>query len=263
MAAARVPVLMYHRVGEARDARESRYAIDPAGFASHMQALAAHGYRAVHIDAFVEWLEGGADLPEGAFLLTFDDGFLGVHDHAWQVLKALDWPFTVFLVSDRIGGGDEWIKRDDPSASSHPLLDVEHIRAMQAEGVSFQSHTRSHRSLTGLDDGDLRDELEGSRQALAAVLGRDVEYLAYPFGHADARVEAAARAAGYRVAFCTQAGFNRRDGNPFQIRRLDIFGTDSPATLLRKIRLGTSDGSLANAARYYVSRAKARLSHPR
>jgi peptidoglycan/xylan/chitin deacetylase (PgdA/CDA1 family) len=263
MAAARVPVLMYHRVGEVRDAGEARYAIDPAGFASHMRALAAQGYQAVHIDAFVEWLEGGADLPDGAFLLTFDDGFLGVHDHAWQVLRALEWPFTVFLVSDRIGGRDEWIERDDPPASSHPLLDVEHIRAMQAEGVSFQSHTRSHRSLTGLDDDGLREELEGSRQALAALIGSDVEYLAYPFGHADAKVEAAARAAGYRAAFCTQPGFNRLDVDPFQIRRLDVYGTDSAATLLRKIRLGTSDGSLANAARYYVSRARARLSHSR
>ncbi len=257
--ATRIPVLMYHRVGASSNAWEARYAISPEGFAAHMQTLARSGYRAVDIDALVDWLEGGAALPEGAFLLTFDDGFRGVREHALPVLEKLGWPFTVFLVSDLIGGEDVWTRSSNPSGATFPLLDAGEIRDMQRRGCSFHSHTRSHASLPKLDDVALADQLRGSRSALAELLDHDVRYIAYPFGHLDERVEAATRAAGYRAAFATQPGFNRRDVNRFRIRRIDVFGTDTPAMLARKIHLGSNDGSLGHALRYYLARLSSRL----
>ena len=257
--AERVPVLMYHRVGPAHNAWEARYAIAPEAFAAHMQALRRKGFRAVTIDALVTWLVGGPALPEDAILVTFDDGFRGVRDHALPVLERLGWPFTVFLVSDLIGQDDAWTRAANPAGVTYPLLDADEIRDMQMRGVSFHSHTRSHASLPTLDDAALADQLRGSREQLSTLLGHEVPYLAYPFGHADERVEAAARGAGYRAAFSTRSGFNRRDVNPFQIRRLDIYGTDTPAMLLRKIRLGSNDGSLGYAARYYLDRVKSHL----
>jgi peptidoglycan/xylan/chitin deacetylase (PgdA/CDA1 family) len=259
MVEARVPVLMYHRVGEAHNAWEARYAIDPSAFAAHMHVLASRHYRAVGIDALVDWLEDGRELPPRSFLLTFDDGFVGVHDYAWPVLRELGWPFTVFLVAGLIGGSDEWTRTANPSGITYPLLDIGHVRAMQRGGVSFHSHTVNHVSLPRVDDSCLEEEVAGSRRILSELLEAEVAYLAYPFGHLDERVEAAARAAGYRAAFSTQPGFNRRDVNRFRIRRLDVYGTDTPAMLLRKIHLGCNDGSLSNRLRYYLSRAWARL----
>jgi peptidoglycan/xylan/chitin deacetylase (PgdA/CDA1 family) len=260
---ARVPVLMYHRVGESHNAWEARYAISAANFAAHMRALAAAGYRPITVDAFVAWLEGGAALPEGAFLLTFDDGFRGVREHALPVLETLQWPFTIFLVSDLIDGQDVWTRVSNPSGRTYPLLNADEIRDMQKRGCSFHSHTRSHASLPSLDDAELASQLVGSRDALSRLLGQEVDYLAYPFGHLDERVEAATRAAGYRAAFATQPGFNRRDVNLFRIRRLDVFGTDTPAMLLRKVHLGSNDGSLMQVGRYYLERLTSRLTGAR
>jgi peptidoglycan/xylan/chitin deacetylase (PgdA/CDA1 family) len=259
MAEPRVAVLMYHRVGSARNDWEARYAISPQRFAAHMDTLASKGYRAVEIEDFVKWLDGRATLPPGAMLVTFDDGFRGVRDHALPVMRALHWPFTVFLVSDLIGREDVWTRASNPSGVSYPLLDAAAIHDMQRQGVTFHSHTRTHPSLPTLDDSALTEELAGSRTALSELLGCDASYIAYPFGHLDERVERAARDAGYRVGFSTQSGFNRRDVNRFRIRRIDVYGTDTPAMLLRKLRLGTNDGSLAHAARYYVGRLQHRL----
>lgn len=256
---ARVPVLMYHRVGEAHNDWEARYSITPANFAAHMQTLANQGYRAIDIDALVAWLEGGPPLPPGALLVTFDDGFCGVGEHALPTMEALGWPFTVFLVSDLIGREDFWMRGRHPAGISYPLLNESEIRDMQHRGVSFHSHTRSHADLTTLDNLQLAHELADSRNALAQLLGQPVAYIAYPFGRFDERVEAATRAAGYRAAFSTQPGFNRPNVNRFQIRRLDIFGTDTPAMLLRKIQFGSNDGSLGKAARYYFQQLKTRL----
>lgn len=261
--APRVSVLMYHRVGPAHNAWEARYAIAPEAFAAHMHALQREGYRAVTADALVDWLEGGAPLPEGSLVVTFDDGFRGVREHALPVLEAMRWPFTVFLVSDLIGQDDIWTRHQNPAGVTYPLLDASEIADMQHRGVSFHSHTRSHASLPTLDDAALVEQLAGSREQLSALLGREVRYLAYPFGHVDDRVAAATRTAGYRAAFSTQSGFNRRDVDRFRIRRIDVYGTDTPAMLLRKVRFGGNDGRLAQVAAYYVGRVTSRLAGAR
>ena len=260
MSAGGVIVLMYHRVGLARNAWEARYAISPERFEAHMLALARRGMHAVPVDALGDWLENGASLSAGAFVLTFDDGFRDVRERALPVLERLHWPFAVFLVSNFIGADDAWTRAANPDGATHPLLNAEEILDMQRRGVGFHSHTCSHASLPGLDDDRLSRELVESRVALQHLLGRQVDYLAYPFGHLDERVVSAARKAGYRAAFSTQPGFNRPDVDRFRIRRIDVYGSDTPAMLMRKVRLGTNDGRLSNLARYYLSRGKARLS---
>ena len=224
-----------------------------------MLALRRAGMRAIEASSLVEWLEGGSPLPPGSFVLTFDDGFRGVGEHAHPLLRRLGWPYTVFLVSGLIGGEDVWTRSSNPDRRTFPLLDADEILEMQREGVSFQSHTCNHASLATLEDRHLAAELVDSRVVLQRLLGRPVDLLAYPFGHVDERVAAAAKGAGYRAAFSTQPGFNRRDVNPFRIRRIDVYGTDTPAMLLRKIRFGTNDGSIAQLARYYWGRAQSRL----
>jgi peptidoglycan/xylan/chitin deacetylase (PgdA/CDA1 family) len=257
--ALRLPVLMYHRVGDAHNDWERKYCVSPQRFEAQMKALNARGCRAVTLDEFFGWLDGGPSLPEGAFLLTFDDGFLGVHEHAAPILRHLDWPATVFLVSTLIGKRDSWCEAHNPSGATYPLMDANHIRELQNHGFRFESHTRSHADLPTLDDDDLRRELAGSRIELEDLLGKPVGYLAYPFGRYDERVLNTARDAGYAAAFSTQPGFNRKGIHRFRLRRLDVFGTDSPAALCRKIELGTNDGSLANSVRYRASRIATRL----
>lgn len=254
----RVLVLMYHRVGEVASVVESKYCVTPVRFAAQMRGLADRGYRAVSIDAFVQWLEGGPPLAAGDFVLTFDDGFLGVRDHALPILERLGWPFTVFLVTDLLGGVDSWKRNDGTAGGQHPLLSIEDVRTMRQGGCSFHSHTRRHLSLPGLDDAALADALTASRATLATLVGDGSHYLAYPYGHVDDRVELAARAAGYKAAFSVQPGFNRRDVNPFRIRRLDVFGTDTSSMLLRKVLFGSNDGTLRPALHYYWQRIAGR-----
>ncbi len=254
-----VVVLMYHRVGEARNDWERKYCVAPRRFEAQMRALRRAGHVGIAIDDFVAWLEGGQAAPSGSVVITFDDGFRGVREHALPVLERMGWPCTIFLVSDLIGASDVWTRAQNPSGATYPLLDAGEIHDMQQRGVSFHSHTRSHASLPTLDDAALLDELTGSRERLAELLGRDVHYLAYPFGHVDDRVRRATHAAGYRAAFSTRPGFNRRDVDRHSIRRIDVFGTDTPAMLLRKVRMGCNDGTLASSLRYYAGRAAHRL----
>ena len=253
---------MYHRVGKPESQTDQRYCVMPTRFAEQMKVLARHGHRGVSIERLLDWMDGGPPLNDKDIVITFDDGFRGVLEHAFPVLNALGWPATVFLVADEIGGTDEWHSATDPMGVRHRLLSADDIRTLQVGGWSFHSHTCTHASLTQLDDESLRTELVRSRAALTDLLGNQPYCLAYPYGHVDDRVEAAARKAGYRAAFSVQPGFNRRDVNPFRIRRIDVFGFDTPRVLLLKVRLGSNQGGLRHAAAYYWRQASRRLGIP-
>jgi peptidoglycan/xylan/chitin deacetylase (PgdA/CDA1 family) len=255
----RIPVLMYHRVGIAHNAWEGRYCVSPNRFAEHMHRLAAQGRQACSLGDFFAWLEGNKELPEGSFLLTFDDGFLGVYEHAVPVLQDLGWPATVFLVSRLIGGQDVWCQTENPAGVTYPLMTRKDIEAMRVMGFSFHSHTRLHPDLTTLSDDELTQELTGSRKDLEELLQEPVTCLAYPYGQYDERVVTASRNAGYRIAFSTQPGFNRQNVDRYRIRRLDISGTDTPAMLERKVFFGSNDGSWRHSLRYYGARIRQRL----
>jgi peptidoglycan/xylan/chitin deacetylase (PgdA/CDA1 family) len=250
---------MYHRVGEAHNDWERRYCISPARFESHMKALQSSGLHPCTIDRFVAWLEGHGTLPEGSFVLTFDDGFFGVYEHAFPLLAAMGWPATVFLVSGLLGRKDAWTAKDNPAGKTYPLLGAREIDEMAKRGFSFHSHTRSHPDLRKLPPQALREELVGARQDLENLLGRAVPYLAYPYGWFDEAVMDATRSSGYTAAFSTQPGFNRRDVDRYRIRRLDVYGSDTASALLRKIALGSNDGSWWHSVRYYGERMAARL----
>jgi len=255
----RVTVLMYHRVGDARNDWERRYCVSPERFASHMQALKRRGMRPCRVEDFVGWLTGAGTLREGAFVLTFDDGFLGVYEHAFPLLSKMGWPATVFLVSGLLGGRDEWTSHENPSGTTYPLLGRREIKEMARGGFSFHSHSRSHPDLRQLNTHVLAKELSGARRDLEDLLGRPVPYMAYPYGRYDEQVVEAVKAAGYTAAFSVQPGFNRRDIDRYRIRRLDVYGTDTAGALLRKVAFGSNDGSWWQPVKYYADRIVARV----
>lgn len=255
----RVAVLMYHRIDRHAEPRDAAYCVTPNLFARHLDWLASNGYQPCSVGAFEQWYLHAAALPDRSILITFDDGFRGLHEYALPLLAARRWPATVFLVSGLIGASDIWASREFGVAGAHALLDRAQITEMAQCHFEFHSHSRTHPDLTALSDHELRDQLTGSREELQDLLGRPVDYLAFPFGRVDARVKEAARSAGYRLGFSVLAGFNQRAGDAFEVRRLDVTGRDSRARFGRKVALGSNDGSLGFQLRYVARRALARL----
>ena len=172
------------------------------------------------------------------------------------------WPFTVFLVSGLTGCTDVWTRGSNPDGRTYPLLDADEILDMQRRGVSFHSHTRSHASLPLLDDGNSSASWSTPDRHSSRCSGREVSYLAYPFGRVDERVVAATRKAGYRAAFSTQPGFNRSGVDRYRIRRIDVYGP-TPGDVAAQDALRHQRGRTSTLLRYYAGRFRARLFAPR
>ncbi len=94
---------------------------------------------------------------------------------------------------------------------------------MSAAGVSFGSHSATHRILTHLDSREIRREVEGSWQTLKEKGVATVPVFCYPNGDWSAEVERSVEAAGYAAATTTEFGHeSRAPSRRFGLRRISI-----------------------------------------
>jgi hypothetical protein len=60
-----------------------------------------------------------------------------------------------------------------------------------------------------------------------------------------------------------KSGFNSKKDSFFELRRLDIFGTDSLLQFAIKVAFGTNDGSIMLLTKYYMNRLAEKTRKPR
>jgi len=163
-----------------------------------MTALARAGWRTLSLSEF--GIRRTAHSAPRTFLLTFDDGYASLAEHAYPVLADLGFTATTFLITDYVGKTNTWDVRYTWNRLQH--LSWTAIEQWRARGLEFASHGATHRRLTWLDDASLEAELRGSRETLTARLGPDAgRAVAYPFGAVNPRVLGIAQTAGYELGF--------------------------------------------------------------
>ena len=217
------PVLCYHRIGGPLELGVTRLA--RRVFERQMRTLALSGWRTLTLQQFAERLKAPAGAPDDApppdrreFLLTFDDGYASLADHAYPVLARVGFTAVTFLVTDHVGGTNTWDAR-------YTWRRLQHLRWSEVErwlacGFEFGSHTATHGRLTWLDDGRAAEELSRSRDTLVRRLGQAAgRALAYPFGAWNDRIVRLAGAAGYQLGFGGVAG----DGPPLALPRVPVY----------------------------------------
>lgn len=187
-------VLMYHAVVEARE-DPHRLAVTPDRFAEQMAWLAGRGLRGVSMETLMAAVRDGRE--RGLVGLTFDDGYLSVLENALPVLLRHDFTATMFIISDRIGGTNEW---DVGTGPVWPLMTAAQVAEVAAAGMEIGSHTATHPRLPGMGADRLRAEINGSRASLCELFGLPVRGFAYPYGRMDAAARQAVRDAGYDYA---------------------------------------------------------------
>ncbi|HLK55772.1 MAG TPA: polysaccharide deacetylase family protein [Chthonomonadaceae bacterium] len=232
----RLPILMYHKVGQPVVARQDAFLnVAARDFRRQMRVLARLGYRAIPFAEAVAGLARQRPLPPRAFAITFDDGYACVGEHAAPILAEFGFPATVFVVSSQAGGSNAW---DGPEG--HPVLPLmgwQELRALQARGWEMAGHTRAHPHLNTLSDAEAAEEIREGKAEAEAALGCALQTFCYPFGHYDARTPALVRAAGFTGACTTRSGMARSDHDPFLLPRIKVAYRDGVFGLLYRLLL--------------------------
>jgi peptidoglycan/xylan/chitin deacetylase (PgdA/CDA1 family) len=99
------------------------------------------------------------------------------------------------------------------------------VRALEADGVRFGSHTATHQPLSSLTVGEIASELMTARETLTLQLRRPLTAVAYPYGDVDDVIEQLAGTCGYDFGLTCRGGRALLSDLAIDLPRIDVSGT--------------------------------------
>jgi len=252
-------VLCYHNVVSAAD---TTHAGNPAlhmplhRFESQMRWLADH-YDILPLSEFLDRLVDGKPMRQQA-TLTFDDGYAGVFEHAWPVLRDLGLSATVFIITgaparrrpfwwddpatqqESSTRRDEWLTTlrgdgdvilrslgadpgtEDGTAAACLPARWQVVREAARSGMELGVHSTTHRALPTLSDDELVAEIEGSRETLSRETGIQPAFFSFPYGLWDERTRQRVQHAGYRAAVTLDYGLVNPGVDLWSLPRVNV-----------------------------------------
>lgn len=140
----------------------------PGVFERQMEWLAGHG-RIVTLDEAIKLREDPESRKD--FVLTFDDGYAGLAEFGFSVLRRLGMSFTLYVTSGLIGSAPNYLTWDQ-------------IAEMMSSGlVTIGAHTHSHPDLRTIAPPEIERELDISNEMIEGRLGVRPRHFAYPKGY--------------------------------------------------------------------------------
>jgi peptidoglycan/xylan/chitin deacetylase (PgdA/CDA1 family) len=219
-----VNILMYHNVEErSRGPQYSHFYVLAEEFRWQMEALLSAGYKPWTLRQAGEAAAGCSlgGLPANGFVVTFDDGYSNLYRLVHPIMAELSIPYTVFVVTDCVGGNSEWVAAEGFAPS--PLLSWPEIDEMRRwSGVSIQAHTCRHDRLASLPLGEAAADMRRCKETLEQHTGTAVDQICYPYGSVTTEVAEAAGEIGYNVGVTTQFGRVRPGDNPLLLPRVSV-----------------------------------------
>ena len=167
-------ILLYHNVG-----RDGAYlTVTPENFAAQIDFLFKNEYNIISLHDLADNLAHGRPVKPKTVVLTFDDGFTGVYDFVFPILRERHIPATFFIATDLAG-------KSLRLSSGHNLsvMGWEQIWEIgSTPRLEIAPHSLSHRELSSLTYDKIVEEIQKSRSVLEEKLGRRSDFFAYPRG---------------------------------------------------------------------------------
>lgn len=193
----KVPILLYHHITEDEFTNEESISlISPSDFRLHMTAIKVH-FNPISLRDYYEYViceDGSVTIPPNPIIVTFDDGYLSNYEIAYPILKELEIPATIFVVTDTVGA----VAGEGKVNNSH--FTWEQAAEMEKSGlIEIQSHTVNHFCMTDIDFNEKIRQLRKSKYDIEKNLKHECDMIAYPYGGYDEDIKNIARAAGYKM----------------------------------------------------------------
>lgn len=202
-----VPILMYHHVADFDPA--FRYAVPLQAFEDQMRSLNAWGYTTISLATLVEALTTGADLPERPIVITFDDGYLNVYEHAFPVMQNYGYQGVAYIIAGQVEIGG--------------FMHADQLKELQAAGWEIGSHTYHHLDLR-LADTNLQTEILQAKTDLENLIDGSLDTFSFPYGLTTPYATSLVEQAGFQSAVGL-GGFSRHTlATRFYLSRIEVQG---------------------------------------
>ncbi|HNV71570.1 MAG TPA: polysaccharide deacetylase family protein [Candidatus Ozemobacteraceae bacterium] len=223
-----IPGLCYHQV---QPASGGKYSLSKEGFRGQLLLIRQLGYTPINSERLLEILRSPEPPREKHVVITFDDGYRSVFDHAFPIMREFGFVGVVCVYPEFIGtaGGMSW----------------EQLRTLQKAGWSVDCHSSSHKDL-GKPPTDAaaraafyEREIVRPKQIIEQKLGTPVLFMAWPYGIYTEETLAMAKKAGYAGAYTVDGGGNYPGLDPFQVKRQVVYDTDTKDKFTIRLEMGS------------------------
>ncbi len=243
----KVPILVYHRVCPLYYKKEIIYAnVYPEEFNEQMIYLKNH-FEVITVSEYLERISYN-NLTGKEICVTFDDGFKDNYLYAFPILKKYGLRATFFLTTGYIGSGTlfAWMPLDKggwEDFAHNPErwlpLSWEEVKEMMEWGMEFGTHTHTHpNSLSKMTKSEGEWEIEESTKLFTEKTGINPKFFSYPHGtfkdYSPFHIKVL-KAFKYRGALTTNIGRNDRSQNPYELKRIIVYETDSLREFKKKV----------------------------
>lgn len=218
------PILLYHKID--RKMEWGGTWNTPSQFETQMKTLKEKGYTVVPLENLM--VRAGfkpAPISSKSIAITFDDGYENVYQYAYPLLHLYGYPATIFLISGFVGKENLWDVNVGWRTYTH--LNWDEIIEMKRKGITFGSHTVTHRDLTKISLRDVRWELLESKRRIEEKIGEEVKFLSYPFGRYNHAIQEIAKEVGYSAAFTSYPKSKNDAFDPYATGRVGIYIIDT------------------------------------
>jgi len=213
-----VPVLCYHRISEGS---KSEYKVSPATFTSHMKILADSGYHSISPAQLYDYLVYNKALPEKPFMITFDDSREEHAEIAAPVMEKYGFRGVFFIMTI--------------TYNKKNYMTKEQIAQLSKNGHTIGLHSWDHTMVIKYKDAaDWQKQVASPKKKLEGIVGKDVEFWAYPNGVYD--IKGAAELSKYfKLSFTLSQKCDPLQ--PLQTVRRMIVPERTPQGLLKSMHL--------------------------
>ncbi len=102
--------------------------------------------------------------------ITFDDGRVDNYFHAFPIIKRLNIPATIFIISDKVDNSNDHLTTDQIIEMSNSDL------------IDFQIHGRSHKPFTKLSKNELINEIYSCKNTIEKITNKKASQISLPHG---------------------------------------------------------------------------------
>jgi len=217
--------LVYHKVSAAHEWGVTT--TTPRQFKTQMSAIQHLGFSFSTIQ--------DSDKDPNSILVTFDDGYDNIMEHAAPALEDVGGVATVFAISEFVGQKNSWDYFPAEKQIRHmPWSD---LRKLSEMGWEIGSHGCTHRRLVSMPADQVHKELTESKQEIEHRLGKAVTTFCPPFNAWNSELLHLIEQAGYNKIAISYPLNGLPSWSGQFVPRLGVYRYDFEAAFLSKLQI--------------------------
>jgi len=173
-------IFTYHDVGGANTA----LSVSPDVFLEHLQFFYENHISVLSLDEVEDIARGAKKLSRDSVLITFDDGYCGVLQHALPLLAKFSYPSVVFINPGHVGQRAAFATHHNDT--ERMLMNTEELAICAQKEMTVANHGWYHTPLTTKNVNFVTREIADAREWLKTHVPKSRgDVFAYPKGRVD------------------------------------------------------------------------------